>query len=77
MANNIIAIGGGILLFVTKATHSVYVLIIGRFLVGINAGMLLTYINSFNRSFIHLFIYSFIHTFIHSFINLFTYSFVY
>ena len=38
MANNIIAIVGGIFLFITKATHSIYVLIIGRFLVGINAG---------------------------------------
>lgn len=38
MANNAIAIVGGILLFLTNASHSVYVLIIGRFLVGINAG---------------------------------------
>ena len=38
MANNVIAIIGGIFLFITKATHSIYVLILGRLLVGVNAG---------------------------------------
>ena len=38
MMNNIVAILGGILLFVTKGTSSVTLLIIGRILVGVNSG---------------------------------------
>jgi len=37
--NNALVISGGIFLGVTKVSNSVAVLIIGRILVGINAGM--------------------------------------
>ena len=40
MANNALAIVGGILLALTKPAHHVSILIIGRILVGINSGLI-------------------------------------
>ncbi|XP_065061939.1 solute carrier family 2, facilitated glucose transporter member 3-like isoform X2 [Rhopilema esculentum] len=39
IANNFIAIIAGVFLFLTKTTNSIYILIVGRFLIGIDAGI--------------------------------------
>lgn len=40
MINNALVISGGILLGLTKLTNSVTVLLVGRILVGVNAGII-------------------------------------